>query len=382
MKAIYHKNNLKFGLVVPRSIQEAIKIDTANNNTFWRDAINKEMSNVKIAFKFLDKGDPPPVGYKQIRCHIIFDIKMDLTRKARFVAGGHMTDPPSSMTYASVVSRDSVRIALLLAALNECDILAGDIGNAYLNAYTSEKVYYRAGLEWGPLLKGCVLVIIRAVYGLKSSANAWRSHCCNTLRNMGFTYSYADNDVWMKAETKPNGSKYYSYILVYVDDILIVSHDPTKYMAQLQDAYYVKPDSIKFPDLYLGAQVKKVMDRCGKPAFATSSNKYVQEAVVVIEQRMKDLNLAYTKAAKSAKNPFSNTKYRPELDITEFCTEPLHQFYQQVIGIQRWMIEIGRIDISTEVSLLSRYLSQPRNGHLHQALHMVSYLKNNECMEL
>ena len=92
------------------------------------------MSNVKIAFKFLDKGDPPPVGYTQIRCHIIFDIKMDLTRKARFVAGGHMTDPPSSMTYASVVSRDSVRIALLLAALNECDILAGDIGNAYLNA--------------------------------------------------------------------------------------------------------------------------------------------------------------------------------------------------------------------------------------------------------
>ena len=167
-----------------------------------------------------------------------------------------------------------------------------------------------------------------------------------------------------------------------MDDILIVSHDPTKYMAQLQDSYYVKPNSIKFPDLYLGAQVKKVMDRCGQPAFATSSNKYVQEAVVVIEQRMKDLNLAYTKAAKSPKNPFSNTKYRPELDVTEFCTEPLHQFYQQVIGIQRWMIEIGRIDISTEVSLLSRYLSQPRNGHLHQALHMVSYLKNNECMEL
>ena len=46
------------------------------------------------------------------------------------------------------------------------------------------------------------------------------------------------------------------------------------------------------------------------------------------------------------------------------------------------MIEIWRIDISTEVSLLSRYLSQPRNDHLHQALHMVTYLKNNECMEL
>ena len=50
-----------------------------------------------------------------------------------------MTAPPSSMTYASVVSRESVRISFLLAALNNCEILAGDIGNAYLNAYTSEK---------------------------------------------------------------------------------------------------------------------------------------------------------------------------------------------------------------------------------------------------
>ena len=81
------------------------------------------MKNMKIAFKFLDKGAPHPVGYTGIRCHIIFDVKMDLTRKARFVAGGNMTTPPFSMTYASVVSRESVRIVFLLATLNGCDIL-------------------------------------------------------------------------------------------------------------------------------------------------------------------------------------------------------------------------------------------------------------------
>jgi len=140
IKTIYHKNDLKFGIRVPKSIIEALALDKANNNKLWEQAINLEMTNVKIAFKFLDKGAPPPVGHKGIRCHIIFDVKMDLTRKARFVAGGHMTDPPSSMTYASVVSRESVRIAFLLAALNDCEILAGDIGNAYLNAFTSEKI--------------------------------------------------------------------------------------------------------------------------------------------------------------------------------------------------------------------------------------------------
>ena len=100
------------------------------------------MSNVKIAFKFVPKDDNPPVGYKQIRCHLIFDVKMDLTRKARFVAGGHLTDPPTAMTFASVVSRESVQIAFLLAALNGMDMLTGDIGNAYLNTPTQEKIFY------------------------------------------------------------------------------------------------------------------------------------------------------------------------------------------------------------------------------------------------
>ena len=220
------------------------------------------MKNVKIAFKFLDKGAPPPVGYTGIRCHIIFDVKMDLTRKARFVAGGHMTAPPSSMTYASVVSRESVRVVFLLAVLNGCDILAGDIGNAYLNAFMSEKIYYRAGLEWGAAMKGTVCVIIRALYGLKSSANAWRTHFCTTLhKKMGFTHSYADNDFWMKEDTRPDGTIYYAYILVYVDDILIISVNPSKYMDQLQSNYYVKPDSISVPKLYLGVEIKKTTDR-------------------------------------------------------------------------------------------------------------------------
>ena len=81
------------------------------------------MKAVGIAFKILENGEILPVGYTKINCHIIFDIKPDFTRKARLVAGGHMTDPPASITYASVVGRDSVRIAFLLAALNNLDPL-------------------------------------------------------------------------------------------------------------------------------------------------------------------------------------------------------------------------------------------------------------------
>ncbi len=121
---------------------------------------------------------------------------MDFKRKARFVAGGHMADPPATLTYSSVVSRDSIWIAFLLAALNDLDILAADVGNAYLNAPTREKVYTTAGAEFGAKIQGQYVKIVRALYGLKSSGAAWRSHLANTLHSMGFTSSLADPDVW------------------------------------------------------------------------------------------------------------------------------------------------------------------------------------------
>ena len=70
---------------------------------------------------------------------------MDFTRKARYVAGRHVTAPPRASTYASVVSRESVRIALMLAVLNDVDILATDIQYVYLNAPAAEKVWCVCG---------------------------------------------------------------------------------------------------------------------------------------------------------------------------------------------------------------------------------------------
>ena len=82
------------------------------------------------------EGGQKLVGYQEICCHMIFDIKMDrrFTRKACYVSGGHTTYPPSSITYSSVVSRDSIRTTFTLAALNDVDIRAADIGYAYLDA--------------------------------------------------------------------------------------------------------------------------------------------------------------------------------------------------------------------------------------------------------
>ena len=60
-----------------------------------------------------------PPTYQKITCHLIFDVKFDLRKKTRYLAGGHLTSIPSSMTYSSIVSRESVRIAFLIAALKD-----------------------------------------------------------------------------------------------------------------------------------------------------------------------------------------------------------------------------------------------------------------------
>ena len=95
------------------------------------------MKNVRPAFEvFEGEKSDIPIGYQEVKCHMIYDIKLgeNFRRKARLVAGGHKTVAPASITYSSVVSRDSVRFTLTVEALNDLDILAFDIQNSYLTA--------------------------------------------------------------------------------------------------------------------------------------------------------------------------------------------------------------------------------------------------------
>jgi hypothetical protein len=230
IKQVRHKirKNMRFGVPIPATVEEALEHDRANGNTLWHDAIEKELKNVRIAFELLRDGERPLPGSKCIPYHIILDVKFDLTRKARLVAGGHRhKEVPSYDTYSSVVSRDSVRILLTVAALNNLDIKAADIGNAYLNAPNKEKVHVKCGAElFGPSNAGKIATVVRALYGLRSAGNAWRHHFSNYItQELGFRITKADNDVYRKAFTKSTGGKYYAYIVVYVDDILVIHED-------------------------------------------------------------------------------------------------------------------------------------------------------------
>ncbi len=372
LKSKYWQRTHKFGIRIPKTVAQALQFDKENGNTFWWDAICKEMTNVRPAFEKWEKSERElPPGYQKIQCHFIFDVKMgeNFRRKARLVANGNQTEAPPTLTYSSVVSRDSVRIALLIASLNELQLLACDIQNAYLTADCRERIYVIAGPEFGSEA-GSIMIIRKALYGLKSSGAAFRAHLAETLYDLNYLPTKGDPDVWIRAATKPDGFKYYEMVLVYVDDILCVSHDPKATMAGIQATFKLKDDKIDKPEIYLGAQLcQKVIN--GVECWMMSSEQYIKAAITNVETKLNESGQRLPTRCTTVL--YGN--YRPELDVSPELNADGVRYYQELIGVLRWAIELGRIDIAMETSMMSTHLALPREGHLQQVYHMFGYLK-------
>ncbi len=175
----------------------------------------------------------------------------------------------------------------------------------------------------------------------------------------------------MKKACKEDGTEYYEYVLCYVDDVLCCSVDPKKIMDLIGKSFTVKPDSVHEPDFYLGAQVRKVELSPGKWAWGLSSDEYVKRSIAEVEMELRRRDKVLPKKVAS---PMSSG-YRPELDASPELKTEKATYFQSVIGVLRWIIELGRIDIIVEVGLLSHYLAAPRVGHLEQVYHIFAYLK-------
>ena len=123
-------------------MDEAIKIDVENGNTFWQDSIAwQEMTNNFIAFNQSDGNISDLVGYDEISGHLLFDVKLlkNFQRKSCFCADRYKVETLASITYSTVVSRDSVQILLMIASLNDLDIQGCDVQNTFLTAINLEE---------------------------------------------------------------------------------------------------------------------------------------------------------------------------------------------------------------------------------------------------
>jgi hypothetical protein len=291
------------------------------------------------------------------------------------VAGGHMVDAPSFLTYSSVVSRETVRIALTIAALHDLDVKAADVENASLTAPTTEKVWTVCDPEFGPD-QGKKALIVRALYGLKGSGASYRNHISDCMRHLQYEPCKADPDLWMKPMTRPEDDfQYYACVLIYVDDILAIGHDAMAQLNKIDHYFKMKKGSIGDPDIYLGSRLKRVVLPNGIESWIMSPTKYVAESVKNVERYL-EKNYE-KKVPKRVSRPLP-TNYCPELDITEELVGDELSYYHSQIGILRWIVELGRIDIITEVSCLASCLALPRKGHLEAVFYLFAYLRKKQ----
>ena len=181
----------KYGVEVPRTTEHAKKIDEKNGNTFWQDAYVKECKALLDldCFEFHLAGHHKTLGseWQRTSLHMVFDVKQDLTRKCRLMAGGHLVDMLDIQVYSSTVKSISVQLLHVISHKANLEQLCGDIGNAFPYAYTNEKVYILcAGIKFGELAGKCI-IIKKALYGLYSNAERFHAHLADTLRSFGFT---------------------------------------------------------------------------------------------------------------------------------------------------------------------------------------------------
>ena len=354
----------EFGVEVPRNVRHALQLDEQNGNHLWRESIEKELKQIQDykTFRAVKKGESL-MDYTRIPYHIIFAVKVDGRRKSRLVANGNCTDPPKEDIYSGVVGIENVRLAFVIGQMNGYSSVACDIGNAYLHAKTSEKVYVLAGKEFGDA-EGKPLIIDKGLYGLASSSARFHEHLSAKLKTMGYYPSRADADLWIK---RHDNDGHFSYIARYVDDLICTDFDPMKVIYEIKKDYILK--GIGVPEFYLGGDVLE-MDECWHSQgifHGLGAETYIRNAVSKYERV-----LGRTIAKFDA--PMEH-KYHPESDDSPLLSERDASLYRGLIGSANWMITLGRFDINYATNALSRYSMAPREGHLSAMLRVFGYLK-------
>ena len=254
-------------------------------------------------------------------------------------AGGNWTELDREDIYSGVVALESVRKGFFLGELNKLTCCAADIGNAFLYGVTREKVYMVAGPEFGEL-QGRNLIIVKALYGLRSSAARFHEHLAAKRRKMGYHASKADQDLWMK-----DMGDHYFYIACYIDDVLAWDRDPMRVMKELQEQYVLK--GVGIPEYYLGGNVDMLDEHWTQEnvGMALSARTYIENVIPKFETLLG--------GEFKAHNTPMDENLHPEMDDSPFCSQDDAAKYRFMLGSANWIATLGRYDINYSTSALS-----------------------------
>ena len=171
-------------------------------------------------------------------------------------------------------------------------------------------------------------------------------------------------------------------MLLYIDDALVISENAEVILREEIGKYFeLKEESIGRPSLYLGGHVHQVKLENGVDAWSFSSSQYIQTVVKNIEEWLSKRGDGRWKLPSKAETPM-RSMYRPKLNISPELSTEESSYYQSLIGVLRWIVELGRINLCLEVSMMSSHQALPREGHLEQVFQIFTYLKKYHNADL
>ena len=140
-------------------------------------------------------------------------------------------------------------------------------------------MYTILGPEFGPD-EGNMVIIVRAIYGLKSAGASFRNHLANFMQFMGYNPSLDDPDLWIRPmKISSDDFEHYDYVLLYVDNVLSISDDPTEVLHNIDKYFGLKPGSLSKPNIYLCEKKKATRMENEVLAGSLSLSQYIQEVL-------------------------------------------------------------------------------------------------------
>ena len=230
---------------------------------------------------------------------------------------------------------------------------------AYPTSYTTEKVFIVAGPEFGER-EGHILVIRKAIYGLRVSGKNYCDLWADCMRKMGFTPCLAAPDIWLRPNEKLDC---YEYVATYVDDLCICMEDPAAFIQEVKDRFDLEFKGVGAIKYHLGMDIGR--DTNGVMFIQT--RKYVEKMSDNYER------MFGSKPKHVYTSPLDPNDH-PETDTSDFLDSVGIEQYQSLIGSMQWAVTIGRFDIAPALTTMSSFRVDPRFGHLERCKRMVGYL--------
>jgi hypothetical protein len=344
---------------VVKSPTEPTNYRIAMENPFWRQAMNDE-------FQALLKNKtwhliPPNPTLNLIDCKWVFRLKQlpngSIDRyKARLVAKGfnQQYGVDYDETFSPVVKPTTIRLLLSLAVSRGWSMRQIDIQNAFLHGILNEDVYMKQPPGFlDSKHPDYVCKLDKALYGLKQSPRAWFSRLSSKLIQLGFTASKADVSLFIF-----NQDGIQIYILIYIDDIIILSSSTVatdKLLVQLRDDFAVK--DLGQLSYFLGIEVHHTSD-----GIVLLQRKYIHDL----------LSRTNMLSSNGVPTPMLPTE-KLSLDGGEKLSSDDATKYRSVVGALQYLL-LTRPDISFSVNRVCQFMSAPTDVHWGAVKRILRYL--------